>query len=142
MSNYIEIKSDVIESFLKSKGFVRGIQGAEIVYDRKHSDNPNITIRVYTSIRNGSEAARAVGKDAIRITAFFDDGKKSFGMFKGTRVYRVTSEKAILERMYERMQEAYKICNQWILKNNGSLANSHRERVQKESQILAKESTI
>jgi len=119
---YIEIDSSQFETFLSDKGFVKSVQHHEVVFTRQHKNNPNIHIRVFTSIRAGQDqksqdTARARGTDAIRIAAFFDNGERSFGVYKGPRVYRTGSQEKVHERTLERMREAYQRCTDWI-KNN------------------------
>ena len=114
MANYFAVPSEAIEGFLASKKFERFVQREEVVYVRRSTRNPNVFIKVYTSIRTGRDAVRASGKDAIRICTVFDSGKKSFGIGKFKPVFRVTSTESVLERILSRIMEAAQRGNQWI----------------------------
>jgi hypothetical protein len=111
---FVEVNSERMEAFLQSKGFERTTFGDEVVYFRKHDKYPKLQVKVYTSIRIGSSAARGCGADAIRVVAIFDDGKKSFGVGKFPRVYRTGTEEGVFERTLLRMKEAYQRCNDWL----------------------------
>lgn len=120
MTRYIEINSENFETFLKNKGFARGVECSEIVYDRTHDKCNHITIRVLTSIKDKSAIARGVGEDAIRVIAFFNNGKRNFGIAGRqsiSRIYRTGSEEKVFERTLERMRQAYSIANDWLKKN-------------------------
>lgn len=119
VGRYVELNSAKFESFLKHKGFVRETidSGKEIVYSFCHEYNPNVRVKVYTSIVSGAKTARSVGKDAIRIVCIFDDGSKSFGIAKMPRVYRTGNQEKVEERTLERMREAYRCGSRWIRNN-------------------------
>lgn len=121
MAQYVKIDSVLFENFLYGKGFHRFIQGNEVVYIKEHELTPAIKIKVYTSIRIGADSARSCGKDAIRVIAIFDDGRKNFGIAKLPRVYRTTSQDAVQKRTLERMREAYRLANEWRKRNRWSL---------------------
>lgn len=117
MSRFVSVPSEKLESFLKDKGFKRTETRTEVVYVFNHKVNKNIQIKVYTSIKIGNQAARGCGKDAIRVCAVFNNGKKSFGIAKLPRVYRTGSVDKVLDRMLERMREAYSVSTDWAKKN-------------------------
>jgi hypothetical protein len=106
---YVEVSAKALEDFLASKGFTRGVQRSEVVYDRVHHRCPHVTVRVYTSLRDGAERARACGKDAIRVVAFrrTTDGRGDRGVAKATRVFRTGTVDGVLARLYERMRSTY-----------------------------------
>ena len=117
---YVEVDSQRFEAFLQGKGFIRNLSSSEVVYDRQHQHCKHITVRVYTSITDGAQEARKRGADAIRVIAFYDNGKNNFGLAGRdslARVYRTGSEEKVFERTLERMREAYKITNEWLKKN-------------------------
>lgn len=114
---FIEVDANDFEDFLKSKGFARAIQKEEIVYVMQHKRHPYLYIKVYTSLGVGDDVARECGSDCIRIVAIFDNGRKSFGLYKGQRVYRTGSQEKVKERTLVRMRESYARCNEWM-KNN------------------------
>jgi hypothetical protein len=115
MANYFAVPSEAIESFLASKKFERFVQREEVVYVRRSTRNPNVFIKVYTSISTRpGPTVRASGKDAIRVCTVFDSGKKSFGIGKFKPIFRVTSTESVLERILSRIMEAANRGNQWI----------------------------
>jgi len=117
-TRYIEVDSKKFEKFLQEKGFVCETpkEGKELVYVICHEYNPNVRVKVYTSIANGADVARSVGKDAIRVVCIFDNGEKSFGIAKMPRVYRTGSQEKVEARTLERMLEAYRMGSRWIRK--------------------------
>ncbi len=116
----VEVPSDQLFAFLKSKGFeLRPGTTREIVYAKKHERDPRYVVLVYTSVHRGSARARAKGKDAIRVCAIFDDsarvvGMTPIGVIKLPRVHRTGSVEATLDRMLSRMRAAYAACNERI----------------------------
>lgn len=112
-TRYIELNSSLFDAFLTSKGFASSVQGSEIVYTRAHEVNKNLFVKVYSSISANVSIARECGGDAIRIVAIYNDGNRSFGIFKSQRVYRTGSQEAVHQRTYERMREAYMKLNEW-----------------------------
>lgn len=116
-TRYVAVPASEIEGFLQSKGFHRTTHCNEIVYVRKHSKDPRVQVKVYTSIREGSTAVRRNGADAIKVAAVYDDGRRSFGVGKFPRILRTGSTKAVLDRMLQRMRQAYSRCNEWVAQN-------------------------
>lgn len=114
MTRYVEVPASDIEQFLQSKGFSRTVQYQEVVYVLPHEKDPDVKLKVYTSIRTGAAAARNCGKDSIKVCVIFDNGRRSFGIGKFPRVHRTGSPDAVLARTYERMVEAYRRGSQWI----------------------------
>lgn len=115
MAHYIEVDSEQFKSFLIRYGFSETVSNNEVVFTKAHSLQPNLVVKVYTSIRVGKAVARDVGKDAVRVVAIFDDGKKSFGVFKGKRIYRTTSQDSVHDRVFERIDAAFARCDEWLL---------------------------
>lgn len=121
MERGIVISSEAFRKFLENKGFVANSSGNELVYERVHDKCKSIYIRVYTSIRVGNNVSREVGKDAIRVIAYYSNGEKSFGIAGRqslSRVYRTGTEEKVFERTLERMREAYRIANEWLSRNS------------------------
>jgi len=109
---YVEVNAASMEQMLQKCGFNRSTTGKEVVYIRRHK-NPNILIKVYTSIPLEASKARGCGKDAIRVVVIYDNGNRNFGIAKLPRVYRTGTEKDVLERTYKRMRDAYMLANKW-----------------------------
>lgn len=112
-AHYVEIDSNAFEVFLREQGFSRTVQCDEIVYIKPYSGKDHVVVKCYTSIKDGSANARDVGRDAIRIVAIFDDGEKSFGLYKGARVHRTTSQESVHARTMSRIGEAFTRCKEW-----------------------------
>ncbi len=117
MAQFFEVPAAEIEKFLSSKSFVRGIQGNEVVYTRKSRRNPDVLMKVYTSIRVGRTAVRSSGKDSIKVCVVFDSGRRSFGIGKFPPVFRVTSTESTLERLQHRIMMAAHRAEEWLNTN-------------------------
>ena len=117
-SRYVEIPTQVLEDFLKSKGFSRTTQRNEVVYERSHHEWSSVKVKVYTSIKDGRTVARRRGSDSIKVCAVYIPSafskRKPFGIGKFPRVLRTGTQQAVLDRTYERMVAAYKRCNEWV----------------------------
>lgn len=112
---FVEVPAATLEAFLQAKGFERTLRRSEVVYVRKHHRDPRYIVSVFTSITNGASRARGLGQDAIRVSAFMELGEgRTRGIAKAQRVYRTGSVDGILERLYQRMRDAYAVCNQRI----------------------------
>lgn len=108
------VNSADFEKFLSDKGFVRTESGDEVVYVKDHDQVSHLIIKVYTSIRIGAKAARAVGEDAIRVCALFVKDEKTFGVGKFARVYRTGNQEGVFERTASRIEEATARCDEWL----------------------------
>lgn len=114
-NNFVAIPSQDIENWLESKKFQRSVVRNEIVYTRASTRNPNVLLKVYTSIRVGSDSVRGAGRDSIKACVIFDNQKgKSFGIGKFPPVLRVVSVESTIKRLEERIREAAKRGNEWI----------------------------
>jgi hypothetical protein len=106
--SYVQVPAEAIRAKLLAAGFERFSQpGAEEVYARKHDADVRYVVKVYSSIRQGSDRARGRGQDAIRVVAVFGDR----GIYKSERVYRTGSVEAVLDRMMQRARDAYAFCS-------------------------------
>lgn len=117
---FVQIPSATLFAFLESKGFVQSPEGKrsyrEVVYERAHHKDARYKVLVFTSIAAGATNARKLGADAIRVVALFErapdkDGWTYSEARKQKRVFRTGTVEGVLERMYERMREAYAKCN-------------------------------
>ena len=86
---------------------------AERVYARTVGDDERLQVRVYTTVIGGENGTpfevRKEGKDAIRVCATYKTKSgKDRGLVKETRVNRTGNIDAIVDRMYQRMRNAYK----------------------------------
>lgn len=126
---FVEVPAELLEKFLASKGFERGTYGREVVYRRRHDRDPSYVVVVYTSIPINGAQTRGLGEDAIRVSAFQEiggDGSNTRGVAKCQRVYRTGTVQGVLERTYERMREAYAVCNRRIAQRQGRGAITER----------------
>ncbi len=115
MSSFVAVPAQDIEQFLQSRGFARTVQRNEVVYVRASKRDVNVLLKVYTSIHDGRETVRAVGRDAIRVCVIFDDRRgKTFGIGKFNPVLRVHSVQSVLARLLERIQQAATRGNEWL----------------------------
>lgn len=81
-----------------------------------------MVVKVWTSLSASGGDSRAVGKDSIKVSAAYESdlpwrGKTNFGIYKGKRVFRTGTEEAVIDRLYERMREAYVFTNEWLRRN-------------------------
>jgi len=113
-NHFVAVPADVLEKWLSDQKFERTVQFREVVYVRSSVKNPNVKMKVYTSIKDGQVQVRDAGKDAIRACVVFENGARSFGIGKFPPVMRVTSVESVLTRLKERLMEAAKRANEWI----------------------------
>ena len=151
MADFIAVPAADLEAFLQKRKFVRGKQGNEVIYTRHSSVDPNLFIKVFTSIRDGQTAVRAAGRDALRICVVWDNGAgRSFGVGKFDPVFRVHSVESVLKRLDIRMREAAQRAKDWLAeqaaKNPSSAAAAdarqkaafaERERQQEQQAFLS-----
>lgn len=74
----------------------------EIVYIRPFRSNPNLVIKVYSSVKQGDSLGRGCGQDAIRVCAV--NIKTQKGVRKSRRVNRVPGWQG---RVQERVMEMW-----------------------------------
>lgn len=114
-ATFIEVPAAVLEAFLAQHGFERTVQYNEVVYRLPLPKHPEVWVKVYTSIRVGASATRAVGKDSIKVCVVFDNGYgKSFGIGKFPHVFRVGTVEGVLARTLEKICEALERGNHWV----------------------------
>mgnify|MGYP001579849851 CR=1 FL=1 len=118
MSRFVELPREAMVNMLATSGFeeLKDSSSGELVYIRKHHKNPNVQLKVYTSIAKGLSYARECGEDAIRVVVVYDNPNtgKNFGIYKATRTHRTGSVEKILHRTLTRMREAYGFANEWV----------------------------
>lgn len=112
--SYVAVPASALIGYLQSKHFSCTHCGKEVVYVRASVRNPYVLLKVYTSIPVNGRQVRQCGADAIRVVVAFESPSKSFGIWKGTRIFRVTSAESVLARLHERLTEAAIHANQWI----------------------------
>ena len=90
MATYVEIILDEFREHLREEnGWIisKGETGNEYAFDYQVRSNPNITIRVWSSIKKTNDTGRGCGEDAIRVCAFTNNR----GLVKTMRVNRTTN---------------------------------------------------
>lgn len=141
MASFVAVPAQVLESYLQSLKFDRSTYGREVVYVRKSAYNPDVQIKVYTSIRVGQSQVRDAGRDAIRICVVFDNGRRSFGIGRFQPVMRVHSVRSVLDRLFERLQEAAKRAREWMAeedRRNGVPRSEQEAFNQRQDDMAAK----
>lgn len=116
---YVEVSREKLERFLVTCGFSPRRSGKELVYVRANTYHPDVFVKVYTTLPAAGGNVRGCGRDAIRVTVAYESdkpfrGKTSLGLFKATKILRTGSEELVLDRLYNRMQEAYTFSNVWL----------------------------
>lgn len=87
VKSYVVVTELEFDNLLKyEKGWTKDYQGSELVYSYNTVKNPNIQIKVYSSLTK-SGVCRKCGGDAIRIVAI--NTKTNKGVLKSSRTYRV-----------------------------------------------------
>jgi hypothetical protein len=114
MASYVEVPADAIEGLLKNKGFARTTQGHEVVYERCSTRDPNVRLKVYTSIRDGVNVARKCGADSIKVCCVYQSPTRTFGVGRFPHINRVGDTQAVLDRILEKILAAAKRGNEWI----------------------------
>ena len=144
MANFIAVPAADLENFLQKKNFSPTRQRDEVVYIKRSTVDPNLMIKVYTSIRHGSTAVRAAGKDAIRVCVVWDNGVgRSFGVGKFNPIFRVHSVQSVLERLDLRLKEAAQRARDWLSEQGAKedvqhkAAFAQKEREQEQAAFLA-----
>jgi len=132
---FFAIDPQALIRFLESCGFKQLDIPGEKVYVRHHHACQHLMVKVYTTITSMG-VIRECGADAIRVCAIFDNGERNFGVGKFPPIHRKAPDdlsteekhKILFGRVYEKMRDAYKRCNEWVWKNNGSQKRSVRNR--------------
>lgn len=147
MANFIEVPAQDIEDHLSAQGFSRTVQHEEVVYIRASQRNPDVKIKVYTSIRAGRSVVRGAGKDAVRVCVVFDNGRKSFGIGKFPSIPRVHSVASVLRRTDERLRLAKLRAVEWMREQDARFgppvaappADPMRERLEEKAAFARQE---
>ena len=111
--SYNPIDAKHLTAALEKHGFEPTVVGKELVYTRDNHNDPQLTVKVYTSVTEGHEFVKKKGSDAIRTCLVYTgpDGKTR-GVAKTKRVHRSGTDTAIIKRMMERARAMYKLANQ------------------------------
>jgi len=101
MSRFVEVRETEFDILLRSeKGWSKDRSGNEVVYNYYIKSNPDIVIKVFSSVRDSDHIGRECGRDAIRVCAV--DTKKDKGLVKSSRIYRVKNwQDRVVKRVCE-----------------------------------------
>jgi hypothetical protein len=102
MSEYVVITKDQFEHSLGEFETINPPRVQEYVYKVK-TENPNVSVVIYSSIDKALNATRSVGTDAIRIVLWND--KDNYPLGKGKRIYRVTSVESVAQRIQKTLDD-------------------------------------
>ncbi len=105
-ATYVSVPTEQLDTLLLTRGFTPATVGAERVYTRSSKTNPALRIVVYSSVRQGDEKARKVGKDAIRVVLLGKTPRREFCLAKTTRINRTGTVEGVLDRVWDRIKEA------------------------------------
>lgn len=117
MSRFVEVPRADFEDRLQRAGFNRVEGPGEVCYQRRHHYDARFSVVIWTSIPIYHTSTRDCGTDAIRVLARLswtrhgETVPRHKTIYK-TRVYRVGTVDAVLERTMERAREAYRAINQ------------------------------
>lgn len=116
----------ILTTLLEKAGFQYSGTKGEEVWIRTLENDPNVRIKVFTSIvpeRENNKFIRRVrsnGKDAIRVCATSIQNGKEVGLVKTHRTNRTGTFYSIAERCLNKMREVYGLANKrrkWKQKN-------------------------
>lgn len=97
------LESEFDAIFKPEKNWVKEFSGhaQEIVYTKQMTkSNPNVQIRVYSSIHKDSSVSRPCGKDSIKVCAI--NTKTSKGVRKTKRIHRTIGwEGRLISRVWD-----------------------------------------
>ena len=114
--SFVIVPADYLRAKLAGLGFMK-VAGSwrEEVYERRHHRDARYCVRVYTTIPVGSANACACGRDAIRVVALVEvQPGQHRGVYKAKRIFRTGTVEGVLERMTERLREAYGFVNETL----------------------------
>ena len=103
------IPAAALRDRLTAAGFrlVPGERGEE-VYVRAHDRDPRYAIYVYSSIQRSDKGQSGRDADTVRIVALhMPHSDSGHTIFRATRIHRSGAIEAVLDRVIERIREAY-----------------------------------
>ena len=102
MSNFVIISKEQFESYLPS-GFelIEEPYSKEYIYQAS-TDNPDVAVRIYSSVDIRTDVTRDYGTDAVRIVFWNVEDNRPIG--KGKRINRVEKKTSIGDRINSRIK--------------------------------------
>lgn len=131
MTRYVEVPRTVLELKLQAMGFTRDDVRGEVVYSRRHHKHPGLVVKVYTSVGEFSDRARALGVDAIRVVGLLtwrrsaEDVDRRKTLYKA-KILRVSSVDGVLERVHAKARAAYAALNAFAVLPPGGQTQARR----------------
>jgi hypothetical protein len=115
MSRYVEVPREVFEAAMTEAGFKEEGKRGQLMFVRRHHRNPELMVKIYSSIPRNASEARDCGEDSIVVCAVYEPPfpQRSRPLYR-QRVFRVTSPEGVMERTLERAREAYGTLNEAI----------------------------
>lgn len=101
--SFVIITKEQFESSLPKDFEIIPLQNCKEIVYQIPSENPNIKIRIYSSIDIRTNISRDVGSDAIRIVYW--DTKNDRPLGKGRKIYRTEGKTTIQERIQSRIND-------------------------------------
>lgn len=106
MTTFVTVPASALDALLANRGFTTEVKGTERVYTRTSRTNPSLRIVVYSSMTEGADKTRGVGKDAIRVNLLGKVGEREWCLHKGTRINRTGTVEGVVERLWGRVKDA------------------------------------
>lgn len=112
--SYVNIPAQALKTTLVGLGMTEKATPAgryspgEVYFERSIATNPNLVVKVYTSIPVGAACTRGNGQDAIRVCLVWrsdESEEQSVGLVKATKILRVTSVDSVLSRVRQRVRD-------------------------------------
>lgn len=113
MANFVNVPPEAIEDPLRMLGFARSVESAQVVYEKRHDVNPDIVVKVYTSINADGSQIRRRGKDSIRVCTIVCWTRKTFGIGKFPYIARVSSAEHVVRKMLATVKQAWERGAEW-----------------------------
>lgn len=113
MANFVNVPPEAIEDPLKQLGFFRSVEGAQVVYEKRHDCDPSVRVKVYTSISSDGVQVRRRGKDSIRVCTIVQSWNKTYGIGKFPYIARVSSVDHVVKKLLTTVKAAWERGAEW-----------------------------
>jgi hypothetical protein len=128
-NTYCPVQAHSIDRLLVRLKFSSSTCGREVVYERRSVRNPNVMIKVYSSVAVNGSQVRQAGRDSLKVCVVFSaPGGRSFGIGKFPPIPRVNSEESVLRRLRERLEAACGRAVEWMDEDDARARRRDRER--------------
>jgi hypothetical protein len=113
VASFVNVPPEAIETPLKQLGFFRSVEGAQVVYEKRHDCNPDVRVKVYTSINSDGSQVRRRGKDSIRVCALVQGRDKTYDIGKFPYIARVSSVDHVVKKLLTTVKAAWERGAEW-----------------------------